>query len=58
MKRKYREAAHAKLRLQDSYVDGVSDDEAALEAQQWHDEFTPPYEASQPSHQQDQELPF
>jgi hypothetical protein len=58
VKRKYREAAHAKLRLQDRYIEGLSDDEAALEAQQWNDEFTPPYEASQPSHQQDQELPF
>jgi hypothetical protein len=58
VKRKYREAAHAKLRLQDRYIEGLSDDEAALEVQQWHDEFTPPYEESQPSHQQDQELPF
>jgi hypothetical protein len=58
MKRKYREAMRGKLRLQDSYVDGVSDDEAALEAQKWHDEFTPPYEASQPSHQETEELPF
>jgi hypothetical protein len=58
VKRKYREAMRGKLRLQDTYVDGVSDDEAALEAQQWHDEFTPPYDANQPSYQQDQELPF
>lgn len=58
MKRKYREAAHAKLRLQDRYIEGLSDDEAALEAQQWHDEFTPPYEASQPSKQETEELPF
>ena len=58
MKRKYREAAHAKLRLQDRYIEGLSDDEAALEAQQWHDEFTPLYEASQPSQQETEELPF
>ena len=59
MKRKYREAAHAKLRLQDRYIEGLSEDEAALEAQQWHDEFTPPYEGSTAEIQFDDELiPF
>jgi hypothetical protein len=58
MNSKHRQAMRTKLRLQDSYVNGVSDDEAALEAQQWHDEFTPLYEASQLSQQETEELPF
>ena len=58
MKSKRRQAARIKLRLQDGYVNGMSDDEEALEVQQWHDEFTPPYEARQPSKQETEELPF
>lgn len=58
MKRKHSEAAHAKRRLQDAYIEGLSDDEQALEALEWHDEFAPPYEASRPSQQLTEELPF
>jgi hypothetical protein len=59
LKRKYREAAHAKLRLQDRYIEGLSDDEQAQEAQEWHDEFTPSYEASAAEIQFDDEItPF
>ena len=58
MKRKYREAAHAKLRLQDSYIDGLSDDEQAEEVQGWHDEHLPEY-AGEPLEAYDDELiPF
>ena len=59
MKRKYREAAHAKLRLQDRYIEGMSEDEQAQEAQKWHDEFTPAYEASAAEIKFDEEIiPF
>lgn len=57
MKRKYREAMRAKAdRPWDDYVDGIEDD--ALEALHWHEEFSPSYEASQPSQQDTEEMPF
>ena len=58
MKRKYSQAAHAKRRLQDAYIDGITDDEQAEEAWDWHDEYTPPYEASQNHHVDEHKLPF
>jgi hypothetical protein len=58
MKRKHREAMRAAHRLQDAYVDGVSEDEAALEAQQWHDEHVPQYEPRPSDRRQDEQLPF
>jgi hypothetical protein len=57
VKRKYREAMRAHLRLQDSYIDGDMDDDAA-EAQQWRDEHVPTYQAGEPDRQTDQQLPF
>lgn len=58
MKRKYREAMRAALRLQDAYIDGLTDDEGAIEAQAWHDERVPEYPASAPDHHLDEQLPF
>lgn len=58
MKRKYREAMRTARRLQDSYIDGISDDEAAAEAKDWHDEHAPHYEAGAPDHHLEQQLPF
>lgn len=58
MKRKYREAMRAQLRLQDAYIDGVSEDDAAIEARDWHDENVPVHQASEPFHHRDNELPF
>lgn len=58
MKRKYREAMRAALRQQDAYIDGLTDDEAAIEAKNWHDEHVPKYPASAPDHHLDQQLPF
>lgn len=58
MKRRYREAMRAQLRLQDAYIDGLTDDEEALEAQQWRDENVPQCEASEPDHHLDEQLPF
>jgi hypothetical protein len=58
MKSKHRQAMRTKLRLQDSYVNGVSDDEAALEAQQWHDENVPEYEGNLPDRHIDEMIPF
>lgn len=57
MKRKYREAAHAKLRLQDAYIDGVTDDEA-LDAQQAYDDYEPVYEGDMPDSHLDKMIPF
>lgn len=57
MKRKYREAAHAKLRLQDAYIDGVTEDDA-LDTQQAYDDYEPVYEASADDHHLDSQLPF
>ena len=57
MKRKYREAMRAKAdRPWDTYVEGADDE--ALETLNWYEEFSPPYEASQPDPQQTEELPF
>jgi hypothetical protein len=58
MKRKHREAMRAHADRQwDWYIDPDLDE--AVEAKDWHDTFTPPYEAStQPSHHLDETLPF
>jgi hypothetical protein len=48
VKRKYSDAARIKRRLQDSYVDGLTDDEQAVEARDWHDAYTPPIETHWP----------
>lgn len=58
MKRKYREAMRARLRLQDGYVDGMSDDEQAVEAQDWNDDYMPQYEPITDHHLDEQQLPF
>ena len=60
MKRRHGDAMRAKAsRKWDWNVDGIGDDEQALEMLEWHDEFSPPYEAStQPSHHLDETLPF
>jgi hypothetical protein len=58
MKRKYREAMRAQLRLQDSYIEGMSEDDAAMEAQDWHDTFSPPYQPAADRQPDEQQLPF
>lgn len=58
MKRKYREAMRTAQRLQDAYIDGVTDDEAAAETQTWHDEHVPEYPASTTDHHLDEHVPF
>ena len=58
MKRKYREAMRAAARPWDGYVSGMSDDELAIEALEWNDEYTPPYEASTDHHLDEHQLPF
>lgn len=58
MKRKYREAAQAKLRLQDKYIDGLSDDEQAEEVQGWYDEHLPEYAGEPLDSHADEMIPF
>ena len=59
MKRKHSEAAHAKRRLQDAYIEGLSDDEQAAEMRDWHDDYTSQYGASEAEQQYDSDLvPF
>lgn len=58
MKRKHCEAMRAHADMQwDWYIDPELDE--AVEAQEWHDTFSPPYEAStQPTRQIEETLPF
>lgn len=58
MKRKHSEAAHAKRRLQDAYIDGLSDDEQAADALGWYDDYEPQYEASMTDNHLDEQVPF
>jgi hypothetical protein len=58
MKRKHSEAAHAKRRLQDAYIEGLSDDEQALEALEWHDDYTSQYGYEPEMQHEDELIPF
>ena len=58
MKRKHRDAMRAQARIQDMYIDGMSDDEQAAEMLDWHDEYAHPYKASADHHIDEQTLPF
>lgn len=58
MKRKYSDAARIKRSLKDAYIDGLTDDEQAAEAQDWHAEHVPGYEAGGDQHLNDELIPF